>query len=74
MVDDTQERSRQMLRDALDHLQSGLDLLDRAGAPGQIGAHVDLAINQLGNALASDLADRLEPDKNQENTAPILID
>lgn len=35
------------LRDALNHLQSALDLLDRAGAPAQIGAHVDLARHEL---------------------------
>lgn len=42
---------RQMLRDALDLLQIALDLLDRAAAPAQIGAHVDLAANQLGDVV-----------------------
>ena len=51
MLDDTQDRTRQKLKDALHHLQSALDLLDRAGAPGQIGAHVDLAIHQLSGAM-----------------------
>lgn len=42
---------RQMLRDALDLLQIALDLLDRAAAPAQIGAHVDLAANQLSEIV-----------------------
>jgi hypothetical protein len=41
-----------LLTDALRHLQSALDLLDEAAAPAQIGAHVDLAIHQLGSLLA----------------------
>ena len=36
-----------LLTGALDHLQSALELLDSVGAPAQIGAHVDLALNQL---------------------------
>ena len=44
---DTQD----ILRDALDHLGIALGLLDLAGAPAQIGAHVDLAAHQLGEAL-----------------------
>lgn len=43
--------------------QSGLDLLDHAGAPGQIRAHVDLAINQLESAIVRpvELSGRSEP-------------
>lgn len=37
------------LRDALAHLQAALDLLDRAGAPAQIGAHIDLARHELAS-------------------------
>ena len=40
-----------LLADALSLLQSALDLLDEAAAPAQIGAHVDLAIHQLGSLL-----------------------
>ncbi len=40
-----------MLTDALNLLQSALDLLDEAAAPAQIGAHVDLALHQLGSLL-----------------------
>ena len=36
-----------MLLEARDFLNAALDLLDRAAAPAQIGAHVDLAIHQL---------------------------
>jgi len=42
-----------MLNDALRHLRSGLELLDEASAPGQIGANVDLAIHQLTRAIAA---------------------
>ncbi len=46
------ETSReQMLRDALDHLQAALNLLDLAPAPPHIGAHVDLATHELGTHL-----------------------
>jgi hypothetical protein len=44
-----------MLLEALDLLQAALDLLDRAAAPAQIGAHVDLAIHQLGSAVATEV-------------------
>jgi hypothetical protein len=37
----------QMLRDALNHLQAALSLLDLASAPPHIGAHVDLATHEL---------------------------
>ena len=40
-----------MLTDALNLSQSALDLLDEAAAPAQIGAHVDLALHQLGSLL-----------------------
>ena len=53
MVHDTQEQAVLSLKDALRHLQAGLDLLDRVGAPGQIGAHVDLAIHQLRDAVSN---------------------
>ena len=36
---------------ALTHLQAAIDLLDRAQAPGQIAAHVDLARHQLSGAI-----------------------
>lgn len=44
----TRER---MLGDAFKLLQSALELLDEAGAPPQIGAHLDLALHQLGSSL-----------------------
>ena len=43
---------QEMLERALHHLQLALDLLDRASAPAQIGAHIDLALNQLASYLA----------------------
>ena len=39
---------------ALEHLRTALRLLDQSGAPAQIGAHVDLAIHQLQDALGID--------------------
>jgi hypothetical protein len=36
---------------ALDHLHAALDALDRADAPGHIGAHVDFAVHELNQAL-----------------------
>ncbi|HEV2594708.1 MAG TPA: hypothetical protein VGU01_05855 [Sphingomicrobium sp.] len=37
--------------EALSHLESALEILDRAAAPGQIGAHVDLAIHDLSASV-----------------------
>jgi hypothetical protein len=45
-------RLRAILTEALEHLQSALNLLDSASAPAQIGAHVDLAIHELYLAVA----------------------
>ena len=45
---------RQMMSDALDHLQAAIELLDEADAPGQIAAHIDLAFHQLDRHLAVD--------------------
>ena len=36
---------------ALSRLEEALELLDRSGAPGDIGAHVDLAVQRLKAAL-----------------------
>ena len=36
---------------ALDHLEKALQILDAVDAPANIGAHVDLAICQLRDAL-----------------------
>lgn len=41
----------ELMKAALDHLRQGITLLDQADAPGQIAAHVDLAIHQLGDAI-----------------------
>lgn len=38
---------------ALNHLRLALASLDAAGAPAHIGAHVDLAVNQLQDALTA---------------------
>ena len=43
---------QQMLCDAADYLQSAIDLLDGAAAPGHIAAHVDLGLQQLKDAIS----------------------
>jgi hypothetical protein len=50
MIEETERR--RMLVDAFNHLQSAIDLLDQAAAPGNIAAHVDLALHQLQGELA----------------------
>lgn len=39
---------------ALKHLQEAIELLDNAGAPPNIAAHLDLAAHQLGAVIQSD--------------------
>lgn len=41
-----------LLEQALEQLQSAIALLDCAGAPGQIAAHIDLAVNQLRDIVS----------------------
>ena len=43
-----------LLADAQALLTSALDLLDLAEAPAQIGAHVDLALNQLAAIIEAE--------------------
>jgi hypothetical protein len=50
MTHDVQTKAK-LMRSAFRHLQSALQLLDDAPAPGQIGANVDLAIRQLESAI-----------------------
>lgn len=52
MEQQSTDRQR-MLRDALELLRIALDLLDRAAAPPQIGAHIDLAAHQLAETIDS---------------------
>ena len=50
---DESASDEELLVHALTELQTALDLLDRARAPGHIGAHVDLAIHQLTDAIGA---------------------
>lgn len=50
-MSDNDNSNQKLLTSALVHLQSAIELLDRAAAPGQIAAHVDLAASQLENLL-----------------------
>jgi len=49
---------RNALSDAAEHLRAALELLDRAGAPAQIGAYVDLAACELEMELAAESPSR----------------
>lgn len=44
----------QVLSDALKQLESAMELLDSAGAPAQIAAHVDLAAWQLRDVIGTE--------------------
>lgn len=46
---------------ALEHLQKAIVLLDNAGAPPNIAAHLDLAAHQLGAVIQSE-----GPDTDQQ--------
>lgn len=65
MHDECDFDGEQMMADALARLQSALELLDRACAPAQIGAQVDMAIGQLQDELA-----RLVPDQIDRKAEP----
>lgn len=54
MAHDLPKVREEALAEALGHLRTALELLDRAEAPGQIGAHVDLAICQLQDEIGVD--------------------
>lgn len=54
MTKDDEPLQHGMLATALEHLQTAIELLDEAEAPGQIAAHVDLAAHQLADALGVD--------------------
>lgn len=54
------------LAQALVQLRSALELLDRATAPGQIGAHIDLAIHQLEAQLARVSSTQISPAEQSE--------
>lgn len=45
--------SEDLLREALLCMESALQLLDRAGAPAHIGAHLDLAVCELQSAMSA---------------------
>ena len=51
-MDRLSDTRREMMSDALEQLRSALQLLDRAEAPSEIGARIDLAIHELFLALA----------------------
>lgn len=54
-MDDIEKVSAQSLR-ALDQMRSSLEILDECGSPGDVGAHLDLAIARLEQHLGLKLA------------------
>jgi len=44
-----------MLAEGLNHLRRAIELLDAAGAPAHIGAHLDLAAHQLSAVIEPDM-------------------
>lgn len=57
----TASANQPMLEQALDHLRSAIDLLDRAAAQGHIAAHVDLAVHELRKAISARAAQETVP-------------
>lgn len=55
---------------ALKHLRSALGLLDASMAPAHIGAHVDLAINYLEDAMPGDVGE--EGSNRYERRSPMI--
>lgn len=45
------QKSIELMTEALQHFVTGLDLLDEADAPGEIGAHVDMGRARLAQYL-----------------------
>ena len=57
-VDNSDTDQREGLTSALNYLRLALQRLDEGSAPAHIGAHVDLAIHQLEDALSGELQGR----------------
>jgi len=60
MTTDDKVTRQTMMQSALHHLQAAIELLDQAEAPGQIAAHIDLAVHQLADTLGVDLETGLD--------------
>ena len=60
-----------LMNAALDLLRRAMELLDQAEAPGQIAAHIDLAVHQLADAIADNSRLKMvEPADPQFRTLP----
>lgn len=59
----------QLYSEALDRLQSAIEMLDRANAPGHIAAHVDLAMHQLQDVIDRESSEG-HADQSQSKAAP----
>lgn len=51
---DRAQSAKDELNLALEYLRKALAVLDRVGAPAQIGAHIDLAMHQLQHIIRGD--------------------
>jgi hypothetical protein len=68
--DEQVSETHDALTRALSQLRSALDLLDSSKAPAHIGAHVDLAIHQLQDAIESATFETFSD--GQESSAPLI--
>src|SRR2546423_15591228 len=66
---DRRSARAQLYSEALQRLQSAIDMLDRANAPGHIAAHVDLAMHQLQDVIDAE-ATRAREAQLQSKGAP----
>ena len=57
------------LQSALHHLVSALDILDRAGAPAIMGAHIAMAADHVRSGLSDADAVTQEPIEQADNQA-----
>lgn len=51
MKSEHQPFGEQLYREVLQQLQSAIEVLDRVNAPGQIAAHIDLAMHLLQDMI-----------------------
>lgn len=63
-INDCSDLKGEQWRKAVTYLQFVLDQLDGSDAPGDIGAHVDLAICRLEEAIVNLFQPNLQPSKS----------
>lgn len=73
MVKNSDHARQQMLTDAFKHLQSAMDLLDGADAPGHIAAHIDLAACKLEELLPAGKVASVRPADLMDGAWPTAL-